>query len=71
MIVGCYSMDLYCEAANAEYRSTHPEEMQQRCTDWPAQFTGRSEAQCVQKARAAGWTIRLKLGKCYCPNHPP
>lgn len=59
MIVGCYSMDLYCDVKDAF-----------GCRAYPGQFTGRTESECIRKARKAGWRV-VKNGSpdVACPNH--
>ncbi len=64
MIVGCYSMDLYCE--NAEASSTVCR------VGWgyhgPPVYTGRTEAECIRQARGDGWLITNdRPRKAYCP----
>lgn len=62
MIVGCYSVDLYCE---------HPEGGQYRCTNWPGQWTGTSARDCYAKARREGWKLNLSITQrqVLCPKH--
>jgi hypothetical protein len=55
MIVGCYSLHLYCDNEDAE----HP------YREFPHTFTGELGRKCRQEARRAGWTIRGT--KAYCP----
>lgn len=64
MIVGCYSLDLYCardkisngpEAGTA----THPYDY------FPHQYTGTNERDCRAQARKRGW--RFYGGEAYCP----
>lgn len=58
MIVGCYSLDLYCDNEEA-----HKDE-------YPLlifQSTGRSRGACFRSARQAGWSIDLKNWKARCP----
>lgn len=54
MIVGCYSLDLYCrnESRHDSVR--------------PAQFTGRTFAACKRDAIASGWRFHLD-GDVSCP----
>jgi hypothetical protein len=62
MIVGCYTMDLYCDNRG----ETHIEEMQIHGHDkWPIQYTGHTEGKCKHKARQDGW--RLGKEKQLCP----
>ena len=55
MIVGCYSMDLYCdrEFCKADL-GTH----------WS--YTGQTEAECRRGARKAGWIFH-RSGRVTCP----
>ena len=56
MIVGCYSIDLYCDFG------PHPVGY-----GFPHQFTGQTEAVCFREARKKGWRIYRKQGKAKCP----
>jgi hypothetical protein len=58
MIVGAYSMHLYCDAAGCQARR-----------EGDAAFVGTSDSQCIRKARLAGWVVRPNLGTCRCPAH--
>jgi hypothetical protein len=58
MLVGCYSMDLYFENTEVHKYEYQP---------FPEEYTGRSRAACLRKARKDGWNINLKTAKCYCP----
>ena len=58
MIVGCYSLDLYCE--NEELHAN----------EYPIlvfNSTGRSRAQCLRYAKRAGWSVDLKRRIARCP----
>ncbi len=61
MIVGCYSMDLYCDAPhckNGEFK-LYPSK---------AQFNSQTEGGCKRQARADGWRFHRSGGvSCiYC-----
>ncbi len=64
MIVGCYSMDLYCDTA---------QEDRSKCrVGWeyngPPVYTGRTESECLREARKDGWLFtRDRPRKAYCP----
>lgn len=63
MIVGGYSLHLYCE---------HPEAQQYICTDTPGQFVGYTKAEAYRRAKQAGWTIRrgpTHTLTVLCPRH--
>lgn len=52
-LTGCYSLDLYCDDVR------HNDATWTNVTD---QYTGRTLAECLKKARRDGWTIsRTKL----------
>lgn len=61
MIVGCYSIDLYCDNF-VEYPYMHGE---------PDQFTGETRGECIAKARRQGWIVNDKPredgGRQICP----
>lgn len=69
-IVGCYSMDLYCD---------HPEHCKYSGDVWPfpSVYSGRSESECLRNAKKDGWKIDKKkdgergMGSwfCLCPAH--
>lgn len=50
MIVGCYTLDLYCD--NADSLHTWHE-----LNAMPHQFTGDTRQYCYRQARKKGWTI--------------
>lgn len=56
MIVGCYTLDLYCDFENAE----HP------WNAFPKQFCGHTLGECKRAARKDGWTFH-KDGNARCP----
>lgn len=56
MIVGGYTLDLYCD------------DDEERCGA-QASIGGIDSASCRKKAREWGWVINDNERKCYCPNH--
>lgn len=64
MIVGCYTLDLYCDTPGCRMG---------RCfytgdsTTPPFQTTAETGAECRTKARRAGWRLDLKNGLARCP----
>lgn len=62
MIVGCYSLDLYCEKAAAGVHSHHPHHV----SGSPAQFTGETGGECRAQARKKGWHLDLANGRAIC-----
>ena len=55
MVVGGYTLDLYCDNESVE----HPYD------EFPHTFFSELGRTCRQEARKAGWTIRKN--KAYCP----
>lgn len=53
MIVGGYSLDLYCD---------NPQ-----CCDNPAYFEGGTASECRKQARRAGWELDLAARTAICP----
>lgn len=62
MIVGCYSLDLYCD---------HNEAREFVCHNWPGQWAGRTRQDCLRQARQDGWVVQLDTDphRCFCPKH--
>lgn len=63
MIIGCYTVNLYCEMA---------EENKTVCNvGWgyngPPTYTGETEGECLRAARMDGWLFTRKPRKAYCP----
>ena len=62
MIVGGYTLDLYCDhPRHAEHsyaikNETHPD-----------QYTGETGSECRAKARRRGWKLDLREGQAICP----
>lgn len=54
MIVGGYTLDLYCEVEGC---NTH------------VGFGERTEVAARNAARKAGWKIKVAANECYCPRH--
>lgn len=57
MIVGCYTMDLYCDASDHKSVAT-------RRGGW--QYTGETAGECKRKAKADGWKFH-RDGEVSCP----
>lgn len=53
MIVGGYSLHLYCDAKKCSSKASYDEP---------------KEAQCFRMARGDGWKISRSDSKAYCPN---
>jgi len=59
MIVGCYTMDLYCD--DPEHIAIYGQQ---------PQWTGRDLAECKREAKRDGWTFFTPRGdppQCRCP----
>lgn len=52
MIVGCYSMDLYCDECGFGYGTDS------------ASFAGETRGQCVRQARLWGWLVGRERQLC-------
>ena len=68
-IIGCYSMDLYCD---------HVDCVEGRWSSPNAQITGRNKTAAYKEAQNLGWTINIGVkevlgshgvGKALCPKH--
>ena len=66
MIVGCYTLDLYCDRF-----SVSPGEVTDEHGHWynefPHQFTAELGSECRAKAKQRGWKLNLKDGTALCP----
>ena len=58
MIVGCYSLDLYCDNEDA-HKGEYP--------TFSFESTGRSRAQCLRAAKRAGWAVDIRKRTVRCP----
>lgn len=67
MIVGCYTMHLYCDTGNSEPGMPGDGAGPHNYED-PGQgeFVGRTEADCLRQARAKGWRFDRKR-RAFCP----
>ena len=65
-IVGCYSLDLYCENFDIYEREVE-DKFGHRYDDFPDEFTGYDRAECFRNARKAGWVINVRKHTAYCP----
>lgn len=61
MIVGGYSLDLYCDSGNPK----HNLKENYHCD--LAQFAGYDRAGAVRQARRSGWTINWHTQEARCP----
>jgi hypothetical protein len=58
VIVGCYSLDLYCDYCDRNSRTG---------LTVPDQFSHESGPGARQQARARGWRLDLEKDKAMCP----
>jgi hypothetical protein len=60
MIVGCYTLDLYCDAKNDSHGYK----------EFPHVYTNHTEGRCKRDARRDGWRFRKRADgtwAAYCP----
>lgn len=62
MIVGCYTLDVYCESPVKICQDQRSPVFRYKCF---GQFTGQTERECRAKAKRAGWVLRD--GRVRCP----
>ncbi len=66
MIVGCYSLHLYCDTPGCPMGRCAPSS--DGIGRAPGEFThDKNETGAIAKARRAGWKINLGYGTCFCP----
>lgn len=56
MIVGCYSLALYCDGPGCLVRR-----------EGDGVFTAETGAECRREARKRGWRLNLRAGTALCP----
>jgi hypothetical protein len=66
VVVGCYSVELYCENAENDSDGKRGD-----CPDFwssfPHVYTGETYGQCARQARRAGWVLTRDRRHAYCP----
>lgn len=70
MIVGCYSIDLYCsntEASSGETRFVCAMVTDRDSSGGFAQAGGPNERDCLKQLRARGWKLDLRNDRHFCP----
>lgn len=62
MIVGCYTLDLYCDSYDGgpPFRDSVVHKYQ----EFPHQYTGETRFECIKQARKDGWLISKKHQLC-------
>ena len=64
MIVGCYTLDLYCDGdPECKYSMTNSP----GCRNMSAQFTAETGSECRRLAREDGWILNLQEQTTVCP----
>ena len=63
MIVGCYTIHLYCDDEKHDER-THSRRGLQL---FDFQFSGLTESECLRNARRGGWSVNRPRGLATCP----
>lgn len=59
---GCYSLEFYCDD------EAHVIDKDTRYYNVPYLETiGHTRADCIRQGKQAGWEIKYKTHKCYCP----
>lgn len=66
-VIGCYTMDLYCDTGGDSYGGDCPNKPQGYIGGPVAQFTGYTEGDCIKQARKRGWKFSRDKMKCFCP----
>jgi hypothetical protein len=72
VIVGCYTLDLYCASPAHVSSGTSFGPCVGKGAEGtfgnhqPTQYTGRTEGECKKIARRDGW--KFKNGDCFCPD---
>lgn len=65
MIVGAYTLDLYCDNLNIKDGKTE-DEYHHQYDEFPCQFIFNTEQRCIRAARDKGWLF-TRDGKAFCP----
>lgn len=63
MIVGCYTLDVYCDNEDKCAAKDLPI-WDKNYLPWPCQYTGRNSRECLQAAKSAGWKIKRDVAIC-------
>lgn len=64
-VVGCYSLDLYCDTGGDVYGGNCPHRPVLNSVF--AQYHGPTEGACMKQARLGGWKFNRDRSKAYCP----
>lgn len=64
MIVGCYSVDLYCDTGGDVFGGECP---YRGYSGSQGEFTGQTEAECLRIARKIGWKFKEGNTLAFCP----
>lgn len=63
MIVGCYTLDLYCKNYPEPWVKSDRHDYKEH---FPTAYTGHTLAECKRDARRDGWRF-TRDGDCICP----
>jgi hypothetical protein len=68
MIVGCYSLDLYCNVAkyDGDIFGSGCDGIHE-FREFPKTYTSERREDCERAAREDGWMINNNTGICLCP----
>lgn len=68
MIVGCYTIDLYCDGGGDGYNCPNGREFESiRCgSSCYDSYAGTNERDCLAQARKMGWTFKENNTKAFC-----
>lgn len=65
MIVGCYTLDLYCDGAS-DCRNRKAQYDGSESMRPPARYIGETGSECRTQARKDGWLLNLKYQTAIC-----
>ena len=66
MIVGCYSLHLYCDNMTPTGGQFY-DIAGHRHDEFPHEFTNETRQGCFAQARARGWILNYRTDKSLCP----
>ena len=70
MIVGGYTLDLYCDVTDCKAGDQHPGRTVPTGKGWKAghaSYFGETGSACRKTARRHGWKLTMKDGQAACP----
>lgn len=69
MIVGGYSLHLYCDTDGCKNQNARPTQDSTGAAA-PGEFNGDTKNECVKAARRRGWSLSFLTGRATCPDCP-